>query len=276
MKDENLKEIKIAIMGLGMVGGALKRYFDKKGHDVFFYDKGKNEGSIENINKAGVIFICVPTPFDREKGFDLSYVEDACLNISGNKIIVIKSTVWPGTTEKLQEKYSQHKFLFNPEFLVEETADECMENPERQIIGYTDLSYESAKKVLSILPNAPFEKLIKATEAEMIKYFGNTFLSIKVIFANQMYDLCKATGIDYDVVKECASMDKRIGPSHLSVHDGGYRGYGKKCFPKDIKALIQFAEEQGIDLKLHKTAEEINNKLMEDQGIDDPEKFSKR
>jgi len=271
-----MKDLKIGIMGLGMVGGALKRYFDKAGYKVFFYDKGKNEGSIEEVNQADVIFICVPTPFNKEKGFDLSFIEDACQNISGEKVIVIKSTVLPGTTEKLQKKYPQHKFLFNPEFLVEEKADEDMENPDRQIVGYTDSSRESAEKVLSVLPKAPFEKIIKATEAEMVKYFGNAFLSVKVIFGNQMYDLCKAIGIDYDEIRECASMDKRIGPSHLNVYDGDYRGYGKKCLPKDIKALIQFADEQGIDLKLHKVVEEINNKLMKDQGIDDPEKFSKR
>lgn len=276
MQNKNLKNIKIGIMGLGMVGGALKGYFDKKGFEVFFYDKGKNEGSIEDVNKADVIFICVPTPFDKEKGFDLSYVKEACSNISGNKIVVIKSTVLPGVTQMLQEKYPQHKFLFNPEFLVEEKADECMENPDRQIIGYTNLSRESAENILSILPKAPFEKIIKAGEAEMVKYFGNTFLAIKVIFSNQMHDLCKASGIDYNKVAECASMDKRIGYSHLNVYDGGYRGYGKKCLPKDIKALIQFADEKGVDLKLHKTAEEINDQLMKNQSIDDPEKFSKR
>ncbi|MBU2540176.1 hypothetical protein KJ786_03385 [Patescibacteria group bacterium] len=276
MKNKNLKDLKIGIMGLGMIGGALKRYFDKVGYKVFFYDNGKNKGSTEEVNQADIIFICVPTPFDKEKGFDLSYVEDACSSISGNKTIVIKSTVLLGTTEKFQQKYPQHKFLFNPEFLIEEKADECMENPDRQIVGYTDSSRESAEKVLSILPKAPFEKIIRATEAEMVKYFGNTFLSTKVIFGNQMYDLCKAVGIDYDEVRECASMDKRIGPSHLNIYYGDYRGYGKKCLPKDIKALIQFADEQGVDLKIHKVVEEINNKLMKDQGIDDPEKFSKR
>jgi len=276
MKEEKLKDVKIGIVGIGMVGGALKKYFEKENFSLFLYDKGKNIGSMEEINKAGIVFICVPTPFDKEKSFDLSYVEDACNNVSGNKIIVIKSTVLPGTTEKLQKKYPQHKFLFNPEFLVEEKADECMENPERQIVGYTNLSKELAEKILSILPDAPFKKIIKADEAEMVKYFGNTFLSVKVIFGNQMYDLCKAIGIDYDEVRECASMDKRIGHSYLNVYDGGYRGYGKKCLPKDIKALIQFADEKGVDLKLHKTAEDINNKLMDAQGIDDPEKFSKR
>lgn len=253
-------------MGLGMVGGALLRYFEKKGIKPFGYDKNRKIGSIEEANQADVIFICVPTPFIEGSGFDLSCVEEACKNISGNKIVVIKSTVLPGTTEKLQEKYPQHKFLFNPEFLVEKNADECMQNPERQIVGYTDSSRELAKDILSILPDAPFKKIIKSNEAEMVKYFGNTFLSVKVIFGNQMHDLCKAAGIDYDVVKECALEDKRIGPSHLDVYYDGYRGYSGKCLPKDTRALIQFADEHGVDLKLHKIVEEINNKLVNGQG----------
>jgi len=273
---ENNKKFKIGIMGLGMVGGAVKRYFDKREFTVLFYDKGKNEGSVGEINNADVIFICVPTPFDAEKGFDLSFIEDACDNISGEKIIVIKSTVIPGTTKALQQKYSKHKFLFNPEFLTETTADQDMEYPDRQIIGHTKESYNVAGDIMQILPLAPFEKIMPSTEAEMVKYFGNTWFSIKVIFANQMYDLCQKLNINYDMVAESAAADKRIGRTHLEVFHKGYRGYGGKCLPKDIKSLIKFADSIGIDLKLHKTAEEINNQLLEGQSINDPKKFSKR
>ena len=271
-----MKDFKIGIIGVGMVGGALQRYFKKNGTELFLYDKGKNLGSIEGANHADIIFTCVPTPYDKEKGFDLSYVEETCKNIMGKKIIVIKSTVWPGTTKKLQEKYSQHKFLFNPEFLVEESADEGMQNPDRQIIGYTDQSQDVAQDVMNILPKAPFQRIVKSSEAEMIKYFGNTFLAIKVIFANQIYELCQKAGINYGQVRECASADSRIGTSHLDVLHGGFFGYGGKCFPKDMRALIQFADKNGIDLRLHKIAEIINNSLMDEQGIENPETFSKR
>jgi len=276
MREKSLKNLKIGIMGVGMVGGALKNYFESIGKKIFLYDNGKNFGSVEEINQADIIFICVPTPFDKEKGFDLFFVEDAISKIKGEKIIVIKSTVLPGTTEKLQKKYPQHKFLFNPEFLTELTADQDMKYPDRQIIGYTKESYNIAGDVLEILPLAPFEKIMPATEAEMVKYFGNTWFSIKVIFANQMYDLCQKLGLNYDRVMEAAAADKRIGKSHLEVWHKGYRGYGGKCLPKDTKALIQFADQIGVDLKLHKTVEEINNQLMKEQGIEDPEKFSKR
>jgi len=252
-------------MGLGMVGGALQRYFEKKRINVFKYDKSKNIGSVKEVNQADVIFICVPTPFVEGIGPDLSYVEDVCNNVLGNKIIVIKSTILPGTTARLQKEYPQHKFLFNPEFLVEEKADECMQNPERQIIGYTDLSRQVGEDILAILPKAPYEKIVRAIEAEMIKYFGNTFLSTKVIFSNQMYDLCKALGIDYEIVRECVAEDKRITPSHMDIFHGGYRGYSGKCLPKDTKSLITFADEHGVDLKLLKTVEDINSDLIKKQ-----------
>lgn len=256
-----VQKFKIGIVGLGMVGGALKRYFEKRGINVFKYDKGKKVGSAREVNQADVIFICVPTPFVEGAGPDLSFVEDVCNNLLGNKIIVIRSTVLPGTTAKLQKNHPQHKFLFNPEFLVEEKADECMQNPERQIIGCTDLSRPVAKDILAILPKAPYGRIIEAIEAEMVKYFGNTFLSTKVIFSNQMYDLCKALGINYETVRECAAQDKRITLSHTDIFHGGYRGYGGKCLPKDTKSLIAFADEHGVDLKLLKTLEDINNDL---------------
>jgi len=270
------KKIKIGIMGVGMVGGALQRYFEKKGIEPFLYDKNKNIGSLEEINQVDVIFICVSTPFDKEKGFDLSFVEEAVSNIKGEKIIVIKSTVLPGTTEKLQKKYPKHKFLFNPEFLVEERADECMQSPDRQIIGYTQKNKDLAEKILTLLPWAPFEKIIPVKEAEMVKYFGNTFLAVKVIFGVQIYQLCEKLGINYEIVRKCTSFDPRIGPSHLNVHHEGYFGYGGKCLPKDIKALIQLADQLGVDLKFHKVVEEINNQLIKEQGIEDSEKLSKR
>jgi len=130
---------------------------------------------------------------------------------------------------------------------------------------------------LKLLPRAPFERIIPATEAEMVKYFNNTFNAVKVIFANQMYDLCQAIGIDYNRVMECAAASKFIRTQdHLHIFHKGYRGYGGKCLPKDTKALIQFADSKGVDLKLLKTVEEINNQLMTKQGIEDLEKFSKR
>lgn len=269
---------KAGIVGVGMVGGALRSYFEKKeGLELFLYDKGKSLGSPEEVNKAKLIFICVPTPYLKDgKGFDLSYVEDALNMLEGEKTVVIKSTVLPGTTEALQKKYPQHKILMNPEFLTEVTADQDMNYPDRQIVGYTEKSHTVAGDVIQLLPLAPFERILPATEAELVKYFGNAWFSVKVSFANQMFDLCQALGVDYDRMVEAAAADKRIGRTHLNIFHKGYRGYGGKCLPKDIKALIQFADSKRVDLKLHKIVDAINEELMRQQGIEDPEKFSKR
>ncbi len=260
---------KTGVIGVGTVGGALaKSLVSPK-----LYDKYKKIGSPEEINQADVIFLCVPTPFDKQKGFDASCIREAIEIIKGEKIIVIKSTVLPGTTEFFQKKFPQHTFLFNPEFLTESSAEQDMKFPDRQIVGHTEKGRPVAEEIIKLLPRAPYEKIIPATEAEMVKYFGNTFLAIKVTFANQIYDFCQTLGLDYDRIKECAASDKRICGSHLNVLHGSFRGYGGKCFSKDIKALIQFADKLGVSLKLHKAAEDINEQLIKKQNVQDPEKF---
>lgn len=254
---------KCGIIGVGMVGGALAKVLDKP----ILYDKYKKIGSLKELDKADIIFVCVPTPYESQKGgFDLSYVKDVFKIIKGNKIIVIKSTVLPGTTEIFQKKYPQHKILFNPEFLTEVTADQDMRYPDRQLVGYTKKSYGVAGHILQLLPLAPFEKIISATEAEMAKYYGNCWFGVKVVYANQIYDFCHKLGIDYNQVMECAAADKRIGRSHLEIFHKGYRGYGGKCIPKDIKAFIRHGDRVGVDLRLLKTTDEINDRLLKDGG----------
>ena len=135
-----------------MVGGALRSYLEEaRGIKPFLYDTGKNLGSIKDVNQADVVFICVPTPFDEKNSYiDLSQVREAISNIGGEKVVVIKSTVLPGFTDSMQVKYPQHKILNNPEFLTEAKANEDMYHPDRQIVGYTDKSYEVAKDVLGL------------------------------------------------------------------------------------------------------------------------------
>jgi UDPglucose 6-dehydrogenase len=252
---------RIAVMGVGWVGGAMARWFEEEGMNPILYDPPKGIGSREALDEADVIFVCLPTPYDETKGFDLSYVEEGVAAIGGKKTVVIRSTVLPGTTESLQRRFPQHRFLFNPEFLRQATADADFRAPDRQIAGVTDASAAFAEQALACLPKAPFTRVLRATEAETVKYFGNCFLALKVIFANQVFDLCAALGIDYDTVKACAAADPRIGASHLNVLGGGCRGYSGGCFPKDVKAFLQLADTLGVDLALLKTCEEINATL---------------
>lgn len=264
----------IVIMGTGMVGGALDRYFKTQNIQAGLFDPPKGLEDIEILRGADVVFVAVPTPYYLDgSGFDDSFMRAAieAIPIEG-KTIVLKSTITPGTTEKFQAMYPQHRILFNPEFLTETTADHDMQFPKRQIVGFTPESRRDAELVMGLLPRAPFEKIVPAKEAEMVKYFGNAFYALKVAYANQMYDLCRRIGVDYDMVKDCAKAEPMIvgdqHNTHLEIFHKGYRGYGGKCLPKDTRSLIQLAEKNGVDLTLLKKAEEYNNGLQKSQGID--------
>lgn len=265
-----MERVPIGIMGVGMVGGQLMRYFveDQKyqrGKDIFLFDVDPQKGYTDTINAASVIFMCVPTPRHPDTGAcDLSMLYDAINRLMESKIIILKSTISPGTTERMQEMFPQHKFLFSPEFLTESRAWEDMIRPDRQIVGYTSSSKEYAGMVLGLLPKAFFSSpgtlgaytytRLNATEAELGKYAGNTFGALKVAYANILSDLCdlleaehKKNGKDvpvaYGNVRMLLAHDRRIGDAWLDVTHGMYRGFGGYCLPKDVSALIVRAKE---------------------------------
>lgn len=256
----------VGIIGVGMVGGSLARYFSQhKNITPILFDPPKGLGSKEELNRADIVFVCVPTPYQEEVGFDTTFLDEAFAVLDGTKTVVIKSTVEPGTTDGYQKKYPQHKVLFNPEFLTEAVADYDTLNPNRQIIGYTDQSRAVAEEILALLSQAPFQKIIKAKEAETVKYFSNTFYALKVAFANQFYDFCQKIGVDYEAIKDCAKAEPMMGANHWDVFHKGYRGYGGKCLPKDSRTIIKLAKEVGLDFSLLRSAEEYNSELIKKQ-----------
>lgn len=257
-------------MGTGMVGGNLDKFFKSEGIQAGHYDPPKGLKDPSVLDRADVIFIAVPTPFYLDgQGFDTSFLYEAIQAIpSEGKILVIKSTVLPGTTDKMQEQYPRHRFLFNPEFLTEQRAEWDTYHPERQIVGYTKQSECDAQAVLGLLPRAGFERVVPAMTAELVKYFGNAFYALKVTYANQMYDLCQELGIDYQHVLDCVGAEPWIGRQHLVVHHRGYRGYGGKCLPKDVRALLQLAAKVGVELTLLQAAEVYNTLLVISEGKD--------
>ncbi len=262
MSLSNLQNSIVGIMGLGVVGDGVQHYFERAEQEIRVYDPNRGLGSVESINEADVVFICVPTPYLPERGFDDSALENAISLLEGSKIVVIKSTVLPGTTEAYQTRYSQHHLLFNPEFLREAHARIDFLRPDRQIIGYTAQTRHLADAVLTMLPAAPYMEVMGAREAEMAKYMTNAFLALKVTFANEIFDLCTSLDVEYEKVREAVTADLRIGDSHLNVNDGGYRGYGGKCFPKDTKALLELGERMQVPLRLLRTADRINDSLL--------------
>jgi UDPglucose 6-dehydrogenase len=187
---------------------------------------------------------------------DLSIVKDCLYQIDKittslnkkNFIVIIKSTIPPGTTEQLNKEFKNLHIAFNPEFLTEANAVDDYKNQNRIIIG-ADRPYSSrVKQIFSkAFPKVPIIKT-SSTIAEMIKYVTNSFLAMKVSFANEMYQICQGLEIDYDKVIEYARYDDRLGNSHWSVPgpDGDF-GFGGHCFPKDVAALTFLAVSLGVD-----------------------------
>lgn len=277
-------QLKIGIIGVGMVGTPLKRYFEeRRGYEreitLFLYDTDPQKGFNDDINNADVIFISVPTPRGEDGAAKINAVEAAFKTITGEKIVVIKSTIPPGTTEHFQKQYPQHKILFNPEFLTERQAWEDFNKPDRQIVGFTEESVDAAHAVLSLLPKAPFMSpwgvntyrptKITATEAEIIKYGGNVYFSRKITFANALAKLAEHHCVNYDNIRIGMAADYRIGDSHLDVTHGGYRGFGGFCFPKDVNALMVHMEKQGMrdGADLLRADWNFNEKLLASQGL---------
>ena len=253
---------RIGIIGDGVVGGALRAWFESQGADVHSYDPPKGLRDRAVIDEANVVFVCVPTPYDAVRGFDHSYLLDAMGSITGCKLVVVKSTVLPGTTDELQRRYPQHRLIFNPEFLREASAVDDMAHPDRQISGVTVQSARDGEAVLALLPPAPFVRVCAARDAEFAKYAANSFLAIKVSFANELFALCKRAETNFDVVRDIVGADTRIGSSHLDVFADGYRGYGGKCLPKDSKSLLDLASGLGVELPVLAAADAANNTLM--------------
>jgi len=241
----------LGIIGQGFVGTAvfegLKEHYIIETYDI---SKESTCKSLDEIyGKSEVLFLCLPTPMDINGSCHLGIIEPVLkeLNSFGKKIIIVKSTIPPGTTEKWNSEYKNLDIVFNPEFLTEANSIEDFKNQNRIIIGGPR---PASTKVRRLFKKAfPRVAIIKtsSTIAEMVKYFTNCFLATKVSFANEMYEISKALDIDYDKVIEYAQYDTRIGNSHLEVPgpDGDF-GYGGHCFPKDVRALIDKAEKLGL------------------------------
>jgi len=252
-------KIKIGIIGIGIVGTPIMRWFLQKGwergKELFCYDADPKMGYFDDASKANIIFICVPTPPNPDGSCNISIVESVISRFADSeKILVIKSTVSPETTLSLAEKYNCH-ILFNPEFLTEAQAWEDFIRPDRQIVGFTT---EESKKwinlILQILPAGSFQSPgvmgtykfheASSTDAEVSKYGGNAFGAMKVSFANIIADFCELVDADYEIVRHLVSHDRRIGAAWMDINHGDYRGFGGFCFPKDLDALIAKYEEK--------------------------------
>jgi UDPglucose 6-dehydrogenase len=289
--------MKLSIIGTGYVGLVTGTCFAEMGHDVTCIDidaakvermkKGEcpifepglepmmqanfNEGRLhfannyDSVTKAEAIFLAVGTPSSDDGQADLKYVFGACDSIApflrDGSIVVVKSTVPVGTGNKVREylksKTSKKFFVVNnPEFLKEGSAVDDFMKPERIVVGC--LEAEAGDKIEELYE--PFNRQVKRTirmsniSAEMTKYAANCFLATKISFMNEVARLCDIVGADVEEVRHGISTDSRIGSQFLYPGPG----YGGSCFPKDVKALVFTAKENGIRFKIVEAVEEVN------------------
>lgn len=255
--------MEIGVIGQGFVGNALyqkfKNYYDIKTYDL---DESKCNSTEQEVFDCEIVFVCLPTPMSLDGSCFTGIVRSTLAALNANnktKIVIIKSTIPPGTTEKFNNNYGNINIVFNPEFLTEANAVSDYENQNRIILGGNKKSTSILKPIFKkVFPKADVIQT-DSTQAEMIKYLTNNFLSVKVAFANEMYDLCSTLNIDYDKVIEYATYDERLGKSHWSVPgpDGDF-GFGGHCFPKDLAAILSVTKEYNTIDNVLKAAQATN------------------
>lgn len=266
--------MKIGIIGNGFVGSAIMHGFILHVDDIMIYDKNPKRSTHtldELVQQANIIFVCVPTPMFESGECDLSIVKSVVDDLSSyegieQKTIVIKSTVVPGTTEDLAKSYPHMNFVFNPEFLTERKARLDFINTSRIVLGSNKPEANDRVEELYRV-RFPYTRVIKTDfgTAQLIKYMANCFFATKVSFMNEMYQLCEAIEGDWNKALEGFITDGRIGNSHVDVpgHDGDF-GFGGKCFPKDLNAMIKRAEELGVSPDVMKGAWKKNKEVRKD------------
>lgn len=236
------------IMGAGTVGGTLRDAFRDAGISAQVYDAYLGIGTIDDLAPCDVVFVCVPTPADAEGGFDLgevlAAVHAASPILRPRAVVAVRSTVTPGTTDRLSEAFPHLAFASVPEFLVASRPRESLRHADRVLIGSS--SDEAASLVASLMsrvsPSAPILRM-RPIEAELAKLCSNVMLASKVVLANELALVCERFGVAWPAVQSAVGLDRRIGPDHLTVTPE--RGFGGGCLPKDLDGLIAASRGAG-------------------------------
>ena len=273
--------MQIGFIGQGFIGKNMADSFVERGYEVVRYAlEPQYAENKDAINDCDMVFIAVPTPTTPD-GFCSAALEAVLPLVGQGKTAVIKSTILPGTTRRLQLAFPDITLMHSPEFLREKQAAEDTRSPARTIIGTTsdgEAVHQAALAVQAVLPVSPYNCICTAEEAELIKYGGNTFLAMKVIYMNLLYEMTEALGVDYQVVADAMGADPRIGSGHMNVidssgHPGAVagRGAGGHCFPKDLAALRESYEalvQKESGTALLRSLETKNNELLRESSKD--------
>ncbi len=255
----------VGILGVGVVGEAVKYGFEKLGHTVIPHDPKFNT-KIESIKDTEINFICVPTPEGKKGKCDTTIVNKVLLELANLKyqgVVVIKSTVSPGIIDKAIVDYPELNLCFVPEFLRERCAStDFTENHDLLVIGV--LNNTKGNKAFEIVKNChgkyphKIERLLPK-EAEFVKYFNNIYNATLITFANSFYEVCKALGVNYDKIKNAVAQRKHINDIYLDCNDN-FKGFGGVCLPKDTKAFANLCIEHKIPVDFFKMLIDENNK----------------
>ncbi len=270
--------MKISIIGLGFVGNAMLQSFNVKNTEnnnkylIYGYDKYKNDGigELKICIDSNIIFLALPTEYDNDKKeynkIHIYNVLDELEKYNYNGCVVIKSTIEPTTTEKIQDKYKTMHFVHNPEFLTARTAFNDFHNQTHIVLVKSsfcsDQMYNNLVEFYKTLyPNANIS-ICTSSESESMKIYCNSFYAVKVQFFNELYLLSQKINVDYNNVLQLMLKNNWINPMHTSVPGpDGKLSYGGLCFPKDTNALLQVMKNNDVEHKILESCIEERNKM---------------
>lgn len=247
---------KIGIVGLGFVGGAIKYAFTERFDlDLVLVDPAKGfNNTIDDLADCSGVFIAVPSPQGDDGKCNTSIMENVLSQLKAinyHGVIISKCTAPPDVYEKLNEEFPN--LVHAPEFLTAANANFDYYNGEFAIIGGKVSAYiKEAERIIRLSQvNLKEVNHCSIGEASLAKYTINCFMSVKVIFMNELKVLSDAMGLNYNKVVNMVKMDQRIGKSHMQVPgpDGSY-GFGGACFPKDTSAMLKYAEQYNVSLNV--------------------------
>lgn len=251
--------MEIGVVGLGIVGSACRAGFERMGYSVQVHDI-QLDTQLQDVLNTEIVYVCVPTPDDGLGNCDTSIVEsvvDQLRDLAYQGVIAIKSTVVPGTTQRLINKYDD-RIVFVPEFLKERSAEyDFIFDQKLLLVGTDNVNYH----YLVVRSHGDLPKQIQRinpTEAELVKYYHNTFNAVRITFANTFYEICQQFEIDYDKVKQAFLVNNGMPDEYLDVKPE-LRGYGGACLPKDVRAMHLLCEQLGLPNQLFKHIDSENN-----------------